>query len=200
MPRLGERLLWYRVGLVGGVFVALLLVVWALADEVDGGVLARAGEGGVGPFAGEVCGAADDGGPGEGGALGAVSGQRVGVLEVSGRVVGVDRPRLAGVGLEDDRPVVMDCSDGGERAVIEVVPAVVAARDDAVTGGVFAAGDDRTGGSEGSVRDEPGGAVRLSRSRVRLSRVIITAERRPCWSWAECQASVRLTSAATSVA
>jgi hypothetical protein len=57
-----------------------------LADDLQHGLVACAGTGGVGPFAGEPLGKANHCGPGHGGALGAVAGEGVGVFDVLGDV------------------------------------------------------------------------------------------------------------------
>jgi hypothetical protein len=130
-------------------------VFCALSDEVDGGAVAGAGEGGVGPFASEGGWSTDHAGPGDGGALGAVGGEGVAVFEVVGYVLSIKRPRLAGVGLNDHRTGGRaDRDDCCERAVLDVLLPVVLTGDDPVAAGIFVPTDDRGGGGDGSVLDE----------------------------------------------
>jgi hypothetical protein len=97
------------------------------------------GEGGIGPFAGEVAGAADDAGPEDRPARGAVGGERVGVRDVTGDVGQVKVAALTGSDV-DGHPVRpgVDAEDGCKGSVVNVGVAIVAAGDDPVTGRVFA--------------------------------------------------------------
>jgi hypothetical protein len=88
------------IGLCGRVVVAFSVAFCALANQVDGRGVSRAREGGLGPFAGELIGAARDAGPLDGGALGAVGGERVGMFEIAGDVFVVEGSWFAGIGLE----------------------------------------------------------------------------------------------------
>ena len=81
----------------------------------------------------KASGVADDLGALDGRALAAVSGQRVGVLEVLGDIVDRQLAQLAVVGLDRHRqPVEVDGSHGAAGAVVDVALAVVATRDHAV--------------------------------------------------------------------
>lgn len=101
--------------------------------------ISSAGECGVRPFVGELKRSADYGGPLQGGALGAVAGERVGVFEVLGCVAGVQQAALARVGAGGQcAGAVVDVGDGDEGAIVDLPVAVVAAGDDAE----FLVGDD----------------------------------------------------------
>ena len=98
--------------------------------------VARAGEGGVGPVAGEGLWSADDERSVDGGALAGVAGDRVGVLDVVGEVVEVQPPMLAAIGLDlDGHAGSVVGGDRTEGAVVDVQAAVVSAGDDPVTDG-----------------------------------------------------------------
>ena len=82
---------------------------------------------------GEVLGGADDLGALDGSALAAVPGQRVRELEMVGDIVGRQLAQLAVVGLDRHRqPAGVYGLHGPPGAVVDVVLAVVSARDDAV--------------------------------------------------------------------
>jgi Phage integrase family len=80
--------------------VAVELVLGRGVDDEDLGGVACAGQGGVGPVAGEVVGVPDDAGPIDGPALDRVRGEGVGVLEVLGDVRSVPVSDQAVVVLE----------------------------------------------------------------------------------------------------
>ena len=82
----------FAARLIGCVFAPVVFGGSGVGDEVDAGVGACTGEGGVGPVAGESLGTADDEGSVDGGALAGVAGDRVGVLDVVGEVVEVQPP------------------------------------------------------------------------------------------------------------
>ena len=139
-----------------GVLLALSIVSVGLADHVQPGALAGARERGVGPFASELVGAADDDGPFDGGALGAVAGERVGVLDVAAHIGEIKLALVAAVGL-DDHPVgaVVDLEDSGEGAVVDVGVAVVAPGDDPVTSGELAVTHHDAAAGQAAVVSEP---------------------------------------------
>ena len=94
-----ERFGLGALGFGGCVLLALALAAGALCDDVDARLTAGAGEGGIGPFTGEFGGSSDDGGRGNGRALGAVAGERVGVAEVAGsEVAPVERDAVPAIG------------------------------------------------------------------------------------------------------
>ena len=118
-----------------------LALGWGV-DEEQLGWLACAGEGGVGPVAGEVVGVSHDAGPLDGAALDGVRGQGVGVLEVLGHVGGVEGALRAGVGAHEDVLLGrVDGDHGAARAVVDGAQTVVATRDDTVTHGELVPGD-----------------------------------------------------------
>ena len=123
-------------GLVGRDVGAVELAFgWGVDEEQLGG-LSGAGEGGVGPVAGEVVGVPHDAGPLHGAALDGVRGQGVGVLEVFGHVGGVEGALGAGVGAHEDVLLGrVDGDDGAAGAVVDAAQAVVATRDDPVAHG-----------------------------------------------------------------
>jgi hypothetical protein len=129
-------------GLVGRDVGALEFAFGWGVDEEQLGRLPCAGEGGVGPVAGEVIGVPHDAGPLHGAALDGVRGQRVGVLEMLAHVGGVEAALGAGVGAHEDVLLGrVDGDDGPARAVVDRSHTVVAAGDDPVPHGELLAGD-----------------------------------------------------------
>ncbi len=118
---------------VGGRELAALGTGGGLGGEVDGDGVAGARQGGVGPLVGKGLRGADDLGALDGRPLAAVSGQRVGVLEVLGDIVDRQLAQVAVVGLDrHPEPFEVDGSHGAACAVVDVALAVVTARDNAV--------------------------------------------------------------------
>jgi hypothetical protein len=108
--------------------------VVVVGDEVDVDGVAGTRERGVGPLVGEVLRPPDDHRPLNRRALTAVPGQRTGVLEMLGDVVGRQPANLAGVGLDGHRlRAEVDRADGAASAVVDVKLMVVAPRDHPVT-------------------------------------------------------------------
>jgi hypothetical protein len=100
---------------------------------LDGDGVAGARQGCVGPFVDEVLRCADSLGALDGGALAAVYGQRVGVLEMLGHIAGRQLAQPAVIGMDrHPQPVGVDGAHGAAGAAVDVVVAVVATRDDAV--------------------------------------------------------------------